>query len=173
MSVLRIGHRLVRDDRVSTHIGLVARAFGAQTVWFTGIADAVKPAVDDVTERFGGGFEIKLTRGWKQVINSWKDQGGLVIHLTMYGLRIGEVTDKIRRSGKNLLIVVGSKKVPGTLFSIADYNVAVGGQPHSEVAALAVFLDRFFEGEELKREFAHYKVRVIPERKGKRVEMVR
>jgi hypothetical protein len=39
ISVLRIGHRLVRDDRVTTHAALVARAFGADMIYMTGILD--------------------------------------------------------------------------------------------------------------------------------------
>src|SRR5215217_8163531 len=39
ISVLRIGHRLVRDDRVTTHAALVARAFGADMIYMTGIPE--------------------------------------------------------------------------------------------------------------------------------------
>ncbi|MDQ4067139.1 MAG: tRNA (cytidine(56)-2'-O)-methyltransferase, partial [Thermoproteota archaeon] len=39
ISVLRIGHRLVRDDRVTTHAALVARAFGADMIYMTGSLD--------------------------------------------------------------------------------------------------------------------------------------
>ena len=34
--VLRIGHRIGRDKRISTHVGLVARAFGADGIIFVG-----------------------------------------------------------------------------------------------------------------------------------------
>ncbi|HID73768.1 MAG TPA: tRNA (cytidine(56)-2'-O)-methyltransferase, partial [Thermoplasmata archaeon] len=40
--------------------------------------------------------------------------------------------------------------------------------PHSEVAALAIFLDRYFEGKELRRDFGGPK-RVIPHHRGKSV----
>jgi len=33
IEVLRIGQRLVRDDRVTTHVALVARAFGARKIY--------------------------------------------------------------------------------------------------------------------------------------------
>ena len=36
---------------------------------------------------------------------------------------------------------MGAEKVPPWVFESADYNVAVGNQPHSEVAALAVALN--------------------------------
>jgi tRNA (cytidine56-2'-O)-methyltransferase len=51
---------------------------------------------------------------------------------------------------------------------MVDYNVAVGGQPHSEVAALAVFLDRLSGGEALKRDFGG-RLRVVPCERGKNV----
>ena len=33
IEVLRIGQRVVRDDRVTTHVALVARSFGAQKIY--------------------------------------------------------------------------------------------------------------------------------------------
>jgi len=33
IEVLRIGTRLVRDDRVTTHVTLVSRAFGASKIY--------------------------------------------------------------------------------------------------------------------------------------------
>ena len=44
-----------------------------------------------------------------------------------------------------ILVVVGGAKVSGTIFELADYNIAIGHQPHSEVAALAVFLDNVLD----------------------------
>jgi len=67
------------------------------------------------------------------------------------------------------MVVVGSQKVPGEIFQMADYNVAVGGQPHSECAALAIFLDRFFNGKELLSNFKNAKVRVEHQRRGKKI----
>jgi tRNA (cytidine56-2'-O)-methyltransferase len=46
----------------------------------------------------------------------------------------------------------------------------VTNQPHSEVASLAVFLDRLFEGRELGREFTDAERVVVPQAEGKRVE---
>jgi tRNA (cytidine56-2'-O)-methyltransferase len=45
----------------------------------------------------------------------------------------------------------------------------VTNQPHSEVAGLAVFLDRLFEGRELDREWEHAEKTVRPMATGKRV----
>ena len=171
VSVLRIGHRLVRDDRVSTHVGLVARAFGAYEIQFVDGDDDVKRTVDDVRDRFGGVFDVRLIHGWKRAIEEWKADGGIVVHLTMYGLPLYRVINKIHDTKKDILVVVGSRKVPSNIFSLTDYNVSVGNQPHSEISALAVFLDRLFEGEELKDKFPNHQVRIIPSNTGKNVEM--
>jgi tRNA (cytidine56-2'-O)-methyltransferase len=69
---------------------------------------------------------------------------------------------------KDLLIIVGAEKVPKEVFISSDFNVAVGNQPHSEVAALAVFLDRLLGEDTLKRDFEG-KVRIIPSKSGKNV----
>jgi tRNA (cytidine56-2'-O)-methyltransferase len=68
------------------------------------------------------------------------------------------------------LLLVGSQKVPGEFFSgdVSDYNVSIGNQPHSECAALAVFLDRFFEGKELAQGFKKAKIKVVPQERGKK-----
>jgi tRNA (cytidine56-2'-O)-methyltransferase len=58
------------------------------------------------------------------------------------------------------------------VYDRADWNVGVTNQPHSEVAALAVFLDRLFEGQALDRDWVGADRRVIPQATGKRVEDV-
>ena len=39
IEVLRLGHRISRDKRISTHVALVARAFGASKIYYTGQKD--------------------------------------------------------------------------------------------------------------------------------------
>jgi tRNA (cytidine56-2'-O)-methyltransferase len=68
-----------------------------------------------------------------------------------------------------VLVVLGAEKVPFEVYDRADHNVAVTNQPHSEVAGLAVFLDRLFEGRELDREWVDADRRVVPTETGKRV----
>jgi tRNA (cytidine56-2'-O)-methyltransferase len=93
----------------------------------------------------------------------------------MYGLTvqdaIGEVRDQFER-GDPLLVVVGAGKVPWDVYDQATYNVAVTNQPHSEVASLAVFLDRLFEGAELDQEWVDADQSVVPQAEGKRLEDV-
>ena len=66
-----------------------------------------------------------------------------------------------------MVLIVGSEKVDPIYFKISDYNIAIGNQPHSEVAAIAVFLDRYFEGKELDMEFAGGEYYIIPSEKDK------
>ena len=35
--VLRLGHRLKRDERLSTHVGLASRALGADKIIYSGV----------------------------------------------------------------------------------------------------------------------------------------
>jgi tRNA (cytidine56-2'-O)-methyltransferase len=167
--VLRVGHRPQRDKRVTTHLGLVARAFGADGMILAGTKDrSVEESIGKVTELWGGSFFIRSGSPWRKVIEEWKSSGGVVAHLTMYGLPLEEVVGDLR--GRDVLVVVGAEKVPAAVFELADFNISVSNQPHSEIAAVAIFLDRIFGGAELRKEFKDWKLRVIPERRGKRVE---
>ena len=42
IEVVRIGQRLVRDDRVTTHVALVSRAFGANKIFMTEVIQKSK-----------------------------------------------------------------------------------------------------------------------------------
>ena len=164
--VLRIGHRLVRDDRVTTHAALVARAFGAEKIYMTGIDQSVAETVSGIGKRWGGIFEVETIEDWKPVAKRWKKDGGIIAHLTMYGVNIDKAM-KTLRSRKNVLVIIGSEKVPREAYELADYNVSVGNQPHSEIAALAIFLDRIFRGRQLGIEFAGGQLNIVPSEKGK------
>jgi tRNA (cytidine56-2'-O)-methyltransferase len=169
--VLRLGHRPGRDNRMTTHVGLTARALGADRVIISGEASDPKATIEDITARFGGPFEVELTDAHGQLLREWP---GTIVHLTMYGLPIQEVEGSIRAAhgSEPVLVVVGAGKVPFDVYERADYNVGVTNQPHSEVAGLAVFLDRLFEGEELDAEWRDATHRVVPKATGKKVEPV-
>ena len=168
VAVLRYGHRPGRDDRMTTHVGLTARALGADRVILPDNASQAMETVEDITDRFGGPFEVELTGELDATIDRWP---GTVVHLTMYGERIQDVASEVRERHRSdpLLVVVGGGKVPFAVYEAADWNVAVTNQPHSEVAGLAVLLDRLFEGRELEREWADAERRVLPRATGKRV----
>ena len=168
VAVLRYGHRPGRDDRMTTHVGLTARALGADRVIFPDNAGQSEETVQDITGRFGGPFDVELTEQLDATIREWD---GRVVHLTMYGERVQDVEGDIREAHREapLLIVVGGEKVPFEVYEHADWNVGVTNQPHSEVAGLAVFLDRLFEGRELEQEWPDADRRVLPQERGKRV----
>jgi len=168
--VFRLGHRYVRDDRTTTHLFLVARAFGADAAVYCGQRDEeLERSLMRVKESWGGSFEVGFVRDWRSGLQEYKGNGLEVIHLTMYGLPIVEVVEQIRSSSKDKLVVVGGAKVPKEVYSLADWNVSVTSQPHSEVSALSVFLHEFFSGEELLRSFDGGRLRILPQERGKRV----
>jgi len=166
--VLRLGHRVERDKRATMHIFLTARAFSASEVVYSGQRDPeLEKRIEAVVDRWGGAFKVSFEKNWKRVIEDWRRKG-LVCHLTMYGINIDDCLDMVPRD-KEILVIVGSEKVPKEVFQLANYNIAIGDQPHSEIAALAIFLDRLFRGKELKGKFKGAKMRVVPQEKGKKV----
>ncbi|MBI4017592.1 MAG: tRNA (cytidine(56)-2'-O)-methyltransferase [Candidatus Aenigmarchaeota archaeon] len=136
ITVLRLGHRPGRDARISTHVGLVARAFGADAVTYSGLRDAkMMDSVRKVTERSKMPFDVSYEKNWKKFVESFD---GTKVHLTMYGEPF-EGKIKELKTKNNILVIVGGEKVPGEIYGLAT-NLSVTNEPHSEVAALAVFL---------------------------------
>ena len=169
--VLRWGHR-PRDFRVTTHVALTARVFGANGLILSDVEDyEIKTTVASITKDWGGEFSIEIGKPWREAVQEWRRSGGIVVHLTMYGENVetSNVVERIRGSSKKILVLVGSQKVPREFYSkeISDFNVSIGNQPHSEVAALAVFLDRLYQGRELDRTFEKARLRVVPTPHGK------
>jgi tRNA (cytidine56-2'-O)-methyltransferase len=147
---------------------------GATSFILADIEDVeVKATVEKIAGSWGGKLDFEMGMPWKQVVAAWRRKGGLVVHLTAYGenIQTSNVVERIRNAGRDLLVIVGSQKVPREFFSpiISDFNVAVGNQPHSEISSLAIFLDRLYEGRELSMEFNDAKLRIIPQKHGKRV----
>ena len=161
--VLRLGHRPSRDQRVTTHIALTARALGADEVWVAEEDAELEETVRSVASRFGGAFRVRTGVNWREAIRSWD---GVVVHLTMYGEPFVDALEDI--SGSDLLVVVGAEKVPRELYDLADRNLSVGNQPHSEIAALAIFLDRLTGGDALYRDRGG-RLMIEPNPRGKTV----
>jgi len=88
----------------------------------------------------------------------------------MYGESINDVQENLRKE-KDLLVVVGAEKVPREIYELADYNVGVGNQPHSEISALAVLLDRIQKGKQFEKDFPDAKRKIIPTKNGKNVQV--
>ena len=168
IEVLRIGQRLVRDDRVTTHVTLVSRAFGVSKILMQEVNPKIKNTIYEINRAWGGTFEVEIIDSWKKTLKAKKKDSFKIVHLTMYGESIDSVQDKIRQE-EQILIVVGAEKVPREVYDLADYNVAVGNQPHSEISALAVLLDRVLQGKQFLKKHANAKQEIVPVKKGKKV----
>ncbi len=165
VEVLRLGHRPGRDPRLTTHLALTARAFRAQVFHLEPPDEELARRVRATTERFGGTFRVEGVRAWRPLLKGWK---GTSVHLTMYGEDLDEVAPRLLASPGPYLLVVGGPKVPREVYEASTFNVAVTHQPHSEVAALAITLDRFLGTPRSElREGA--RLQVLPAARGKRV----
>jgi tRNA (cytidine56-2'-O)-methyltransferase len=168
IEVLRIGTRLVRDDRVTTHVTLVSRAFGASKIYMYDANPEINETVSKVNKMWGSDFKVEIIENWKDIIKLKKKESFKIVHLTMYGENINTVQDEIRKEDK-ILIIVGAEKVPREAYDMADYNIAIGNQPHSEISALAILLDRILQGKQLQKKYSDGEREIIPTKKGKSV----
>jgi len=159
IAVLRLGHRPERDKRVTTHVALVARAFGAERLYYSGVRDDhFEASVKRVVEQWGGPFEVEYVKSWRKLIEAFP---GKRVHLTMYG--------EPHRVQGSQLVIVGGEKVPSEVYRMVDLNVAIGNQPHSEVAALAVYLN---EVSGLRKSFDNARLSIEPCARGKKVNEI-
>lgn len=166
ITVLRLGHRPERDKRITTHVALTARALGASSFLLAGDDDPLLASVAAVVKRFGGPFEARAEPSWRTFLARFD---GFRVHLTMYGERFADGIAKVPRDGP-VCIVVGAEKVPRAVYDLVDLNLAVGNQPHSEVAALALSLYELGGRERLEKPFEKAQVRIAPSARGKVVE---
>lgn len=163
ITVLRLGHRPERDKRITTHVCLTARALGADKVIVAEHDARVVAGVRDVTTRFGGPFDIESGVPYRPVLKGFQ---GTKVHLTMYGLPMSQVVPQVDPA-KDVLIVVGAEKVPRDVYDLVDFNVAVGNQPHSEVAALALFMYALQGDAAFAKRFHGGEMEVEPSARGK------
>ncbi len=170
IEVVRIGQRLVRDDRVTTHVALVSRAFGAERIFMTEINPEIKDTLKKINVTWGGDFRVEFIDKWKSIVKKKKEENFKIVHLTMYGENINDIQNEIQTEEK-VLIVVGAEKVPREIYELSDYNVGVGNQPHSEISALAILLDRLQDGKQFEKTFSDARRKIIPTKKGKNVEV--
>lgn len=172
--ILRLGHRPNRDRRTTTHVALVARAFGAKGIYIAEIVDeTIRKSIEKIVNRWGGKyFVVDMGINPIEMIKKFKENNGCIVHLTMYGLPVDEVIDNVRNTCRKILVVVGAEKVDRVFYELADYNIAIGNQPHSEISALALFLDRLWKGVELKLCFKDAKYYITPSARDKKVSKI-
>lgn len=124
----------------------------------------------NVTNTFGGDFKASYVRNGSKILRNWN---GISVHLTMYGVELADRLAELQsrfKSGQDLLVIVGGAKVSGDIYKLSTYNVCIGNQPHSEVAALAIFLDRLFEGQSRIRFYEEAPLNVIPSERSKTLQ---
>jgi tRNA (cytidine56-2'-O)-methyltransferase len=170
IEVVRIGQRVVRDDRVTTHVALVSRAFGARKIFMTEVNPEIKDTLDKINKTWGGNFIVEFIDKWKSIVKKKKEDNFKIVHLSMYGENINDVQGQLGNE-ENLLVVVGAEKVPREIYELADYNVGIGSQPHSEISALAILLDRIQNGTQFEKSFTNAKRKIIPTKMGKNVQV--
>ena len=172
INVLRLDHRFQRDVRITTHVCLTARAFGASKIYLSGDEDKkLMSNVEDTSKRWGGSFEIEYKKNPMNLIDQWRNEGGEVIHLTMYGSQVPEVIGDIKASSKDKLIVVGGSKVQTDVYTNSDWNVSITTQPHSEVSSLAILQHMIMDGKEFDLKFDNPVLEVVPLEQGKKVNI--
>jgi len=170
ISVLRLDHRFERDVRITTHVCLTSRAFGASKIYLSGDKDEkLMKNVEKLVDQWGGSFEIEYKKNHMNLIDEWRNNGGEVIHLTMYGSQVQNVIEDIKNSSKDKLIIVGGSRVPTKVYENSDWNVSITNQPHSEVSSLAVFQHMLMEGHEFDLKFDNAVFEVVPVSEGKKV----
>ncbi len=151
---------------MTSHVFLVARALGASEGFYSGQRDpGLEKSIKKAVEEWGGNFTLSYTPHWKQTLNAQVERGCETVHLTMYGLPHTRRLEELRESRARKLVIIGGEKVPGDLFKLADYNLSITRQPHSEVAALAVFLYDLYGGKFVE-DFAG-RIRVEPSARRK------
>ena len=164
--IFRLSHRPARDKRITTHCALVARAMGAKGFYYSGQKDPnLEKSVKGVVRQWGGEFFIEYVPKWQPFFKQWK---GKIAHLTVYGMPLEKKIKAMRNKG-DILLVVGGEKVPSEVYKQSDWNISVTSQPHSEVAAIALFLDRYYHKKALDMQFPGAKLKVVPQERGKKV----
>ncbi len=167
VTVVRLGHRSQRDKRITSHLGLTARAMGAEHFVLCGDHDeSVLETLDDVTNNFGGNFSSEHHIKPMSWLKQFAKKGGRIVHLTMYGEPHESISSQIPVDAP-IAVVVGGAKVPSQIYKLADYNIAIGNQPHSEVAALALFMNELMGEVAGQEHFKGARLEIEPHASGK------
>ncbi len=165
IEVLRLNHRVARDPRISTHVALTARAFGATKIFYSGQKDkSLEESVNKITDKFGGPFEIEYVDNDLDLIKEKKKNSFIIVHLTMYGEDFRKFKNNLNKD--KILVIVGGEKVEPEFYQVSDYHLSVSNQPISEVSGLGIFLyDLFGYGK-----FKNAKLEIVGQAKGKLIK---
>ncbi len=166
--LLRLSHRKERDKRLTTHIFLSCRILGIYNIYYTGDKDEkLEKNINKVEKNWGKCLNVQHIKKPLKLIEEKKKEGYTIVHLTMYGIPYKQKINEIKKL-KNILIIIGSEKVPSEIYKLSDYNISIGNQPHSELTAL-VILSYELNNCKLKECSVKSLYRIIPQEKGKKV----
>jgi len=159
LTLFRLDHRTVRDQRITSHVALTARALGCQHFIYSGERDPnMEQSIRDVVSRWGGSMEVEHTTSIRGIISGFD---GIVVHLTMYGEDHRNTIATLEEyPDEPILLVVGGPKVPRYVYSLADLNTAIGWQPHSEVAATGIFMRELLGTDPLYHNYPDAKISI-------------
>lgn len=163
IDILRLDHRTIRDQRITSHVALTSRAFGASSFYYTGEQDSnMEQSIHDVSKRWGGDFSVKYLDHYNDLLRNYD---GVIIHLTMYGENHEKSLQTIKNTPdlNKFLVIVGGPKVPRSIYEKVDFNTAIGWQPHSEVAAIAIFLQNLVGNNSLYYSYPNSEVTIDQE----------
>ncbi len=167
LEILRLTHRIARDKRISTHLALTARAFLANKMYYSGEKDSsLEQSIEKINKKFGSAFSVCYVKDPVKIIKEKKSAGYKILHLTMYGLALQKQLPKIKQL-KNILIIIGSEHVPFEFYQLADINLSITNQPHSELSALAILLYEIKKDKPLRYENAELTIQ--PRMMGKKI----
>ncbi|MEM3841088.1 MAG: hypothetical protein QXN59_00100 [Candidatus Micrarchaeaceae archaeon] len=144
-------------------ICLTARALGASSAVFTisnpQLISRLKRSCSVVAKKWGGNFSVQFTSNWKGYLESRRNYK--TVHLTRYGIPVQKRLYTLR-SYKNIIIAISTTKELKSMCTVADFNISITSQPHSSIAAMAIFLNQYFAGRELSLNFSNAKFKVLP-----------
>jgi tRNA (cytidine56-2'-O)-methyltransferase len=127
--------------------------------------DELVDRLSTISKKWGGKFRTRYEKDWKKALRAFD---GKKVHLTMYGEDFRKTAGELRnKQTKKVMLVVGAGKVPPEIYSLCDVNSAVGNQPHSEVAALGLFLYELSGRNPV--EFSDAKIQITPSARKKTV----
>jgi len=170
--VLRLNHREARDYRLTTHVCMVARAFGADGIIIADVtARSQIEKIKRLNDDWGGRFWVLDKLSTTNVLKDWKLYNGVLVNLTMYGENIHNTITQLYNDffirHKRIMVVVGSSKIPRFIYDAADYNISITNQPHSEAAALAVFLEKLLGAHVWEHSYSNMSLKIVPALKTK------
>ena len=102
---------------------------------------------------------------------SWKNEDIEINLRILYSWIFKYLEIRLLQGNVDQNLPIGLSRMLNKNVNNSIYNVGVGNQPHSEISALAILLDRIQDGEQFEKTFANAKRKIIPTKNGKNVQV--